>query len=149
MKRSAKNIIAFSGVAFISTCLFTGNVNAQMNERPWGFNTQNRASIAALIKQVEGSSSASTVTAGTSITNLICGGDGADASATGNSSCIILNNSDGVISVGQDAAGNQDANSETTETTNVEETINVDEVISALSGDSQDGNVETLSSLIE
>ena len=114
------------------------SANAQLDE-PWGFSGQNRASIAALIKQVEDGSNSGTVVSGTSgnIVNLVCGAD-ASSSATGNSSCIILNNSDADINLGQDSEGDQTATNE--ETTNVDETINtnveaIDDVLDTLSGD--------------
>lgn len=89
-----------------------------MVNQPWGFAQQNRASIAALIKQTEDRNETQSVTASAGgCDQLVCGKDG-DLSATGNNTCIIMNNSDGVIQIGQDAQGNQTATSsiETKET---------------------------------
>ena len=98
---------------------FSQSANAQMNNEAWGFKQQNRASIAALMQQVENSDSgravASTGLAG--YDQLVCGSDGA-SSATGNSTCIIMNNSDGAIQIGQDAQGDQDAVNTETSTVN-------------------------------
>ncbi len=138
MKQAIIKHLALYSVAIMSFFVFATDATAQMNETPWGFSSQNRASIASLIKQVEdadGSSVTSTATTG-SITNLICGGDSADASSAGNSICIIMNNSNGTITPMQENNGDQDSNSETTETTNVDETIYVDEILSTLNGDS-------------
>lgn len=91
--------------------------HAQMMNEPWSFTQQNRASIAALIKQTEDDENAVTATAAANgYDQLICGGDGA-SSATGNATCIIMNNSDGMIEIGQDAQGNQDANNSTATST--------------------------------
>lgn len=85
--------------------------HAQVNNQPWGFATQNRASIAALMKQTDDQNknrTATTVAAPGSYDQLVCGGDG-ESSARANATCIIMNNSDGVIHIGQDANGNQSA----------------------------------------
>ncbi len=90
--------------------------NAQQFNQAWGFTTQNRASIAALMQQVEKSEgTGNAVASGGGYDSLVCGGDGM-SSATGNSTCIILNNSDGSIQVGQDSQGNQES-SNTEDTT--------------------------------
>ncbi len=90
--------------------------NAQQFNQAWGFTTQNRASIAALMQQVEKSEgTGNAVVSGGGYDSLVCGGDGM-SSATGNSTCIILNNSDGTIQVGQDSRGNQES-SNTEDTT--------------------------------
>lgn len=139
-----KNVALYS-VAILSFCVFTPDANAQMNESPWGFNNQNRASIAALIQQVENADDANaTGTSAGSVVNLVCGGDGADASASGNSICIIMNNSDGIFDLDQDNNGDQDAYtySESTETTNVDETIYIEEVLETLSGDSENDGID-------
>ncbi len=145
MKKSVEKISILSGslyaVAFVfSLTVLPAMSYAQLDNNPWGFTGQNRASIAALMKQVEDeSSSRSNVVAsgGGDIVNLVCGAD-ATSSAKGNSSCIILNNSDAAIDLGQDSQGDQTATSE--ETTNVDETINtnveaIDDVLQTLNGD--------------
>lgn len=108
------------------------------NNNAWGFSPQNRASIASLMKQVEGGSSGVSGTSSGGSTTLICG-DGA-STAKGNASCIILNNSTGNIEIGQDSQGNQTASSETQTTTNVtehmqvENTIATDDILATLHG---------------
>lgn len=92
-----------------------------LNNNPWGFSPQNRASIAALIKQVEETPTAQSGYGYGGVTTMICGGDSSSA-AKGNASCILLNNSTGTIEIGQDSEGNQTATSDITETTNNTET---------------------------
>lgn len=91
--------------------LYCTTAHAQMINQPWGFTQQNRASIAALMKQTEDSRNATAATATPgSYDQLVCGGDDT-SSAAGNSTCIILNNSDGAIQIGQDTQGDQEATS--------------------------------------
>lgn len=107
----AKRIMPVIGIMGVAITL-ASPVNAQMENNPWNFQPQNRASVAALIRQVEKEkSSASALTqiaAPASYTNLTCGGD-SKPTASGNNTCIILNNSEGNIHVGQDSEGNQTA----------------------------------------
>lgn len=115
MNRLYKKDTALLSSIFMLSCLFSTNATAQMTDSPWSFNGQNRASIAALIQQVEEGSNSSSVTSSSdsgSTTTLVCGSNSSDSTATGNSVCIILNNSEGAISVGQDNTGIQDARSE-------------------------------------
>ncbi len=128
MEYKAKNIMSTAAIALLSTLFLSTPATAQMMEKPYSFSPQNRASIAALIRSVEegnssSSSSAQAVTGSTG-TTLVCGGSADSAGATGNSSCIILNNSTGEITTGQLSEGDQSATNETTETVNVEENIN-------------------------
>ncbi len=97
-----------------------------LNNTPWGFSNQNRASIAALMKQAEDSNSrgATAAQVGGDVTNLVCGNGANSSTATGNSACIIMNNSNGDISTGQDSTGDQTAENTSTDTTTVNETIN-------------------------
>lgn len=134
MKHTFKHIklVAFT---FILGTALSQTANAQMAEKPWGFEQQNRASIAALMKSVENNKANSSIATNqpSSSTTLICGSDGS-SSAKGTSSCIILNNSDGSILLDQDSNGNQTATAE--DTTNIQETINhgADDVLAALNG---------------
>ncbi len=127
MEYKAKNIMSTAAIALLSTLFLSTPADAQMMEKPYSFNPQNRASIAALIRSVEedgsSSSSAQAVTGSTG-TTLVCGGSADSAGATGNSSCIILNNSTGEITTSQLSEGDQSATNETTETVNVAENIN-------------------------
>jgi hypothetical protein len=103
-----------------------------MSSTPWGFSAQNRASIAALIRQVEGEGSSNTgfvSAAPTEITNLICGSDGS-SSAKGTGSCIILNNASAVIDLLQDSDG--DTTASTSETTSLGDTA--DTIVDVLEG---------------
>ncbi len=101
---------------------------AQLFNNAWSFSGQNRASIAALMKQVEGSANSGGVTSGAGATTPICGdaGGGADggaagaSSATGNSSCIIMNNSTGDIVIEQDSQGDQTSSNDQTLTQNLD-----------------------------
>lgn len=93
------------------------SAQAQMVNEPWGFQQQNRASIAALMRQTEEGDGAGVVAAPGSYDSLVCGSDGA-SSAKGNAICIIMNNSDGAIEIGQDSQGDQEATS--TENTAIE-----------------------------
>jgi hypothetical protein len=80
---------------------------AQMATQPWAFQPQNRASIAALMRQVESPSPVATTT----VTNMVCGSDG-ESSARGNSTCVILHNALGDIDVGQESNGDQTADAD-------------------------------------
>lgn len=109
-------IVALLLAIFFIALTFSKAASAQMSNEAWGFKQQNRASIAALMQQVENSNDSGAVTSSGSagFDQLVCGGDG-QSSATGNSTCIIMNNSNGAIELGQDVQGNQDAtNSENT-----------------------------------
>ncbi|PIR08465.1 hypothetical protein COV53_02840 [Candidatus Gottesmanbacteria bacterium CG11_big_fil_rev_8_21_14_0_20_37_11] len=103
-------ILALWAAFLLMILLFIRPAQAQMNNEAWGFKQQNRASIAALMQQVENKDSNNGAVTGAyaGYDQLVCGGDG-QSSATGNSTCIIMNNSDGAIQIGQDAQGSQDA----------------------------------------
>lgn len=130
MLHNKKNINKIFCMALIGTCL-ASPAFAQLINNAWSFSGQNRASIAALMKQVEDGGSGNVsggVVAGGGSTTLICGdaGGGADggaagaSGATGTSSCIILNNSDGAIEITQDSEGDQTANNTQEQTQNLE-----------------------------
>jgi len=126
-----KNIVFIASIAAVT--LEVTAAHAQMASQPWGFQPQNRASIAALIKQAE-DNNRTNVGATPSVTNLVCGSDG-KSSASGNSTCVILNNAAGEINVGQDSEGSQNANSSTSET-QVQAQSNSDAVLATLQGKS-------------
>ncbi len=135
MEQIERRYITLIALTLLSGTVFSQSAYAQMAERPWSFAQQNRASIAALMKSIEGSNSNSSATVSQSAgsTTLVCGSDG-DSSAQGTASCIILNNSTGSVMLDQDTEGSQTATSE--QTTNVEETINgADDVLAVLSGE--------------
>ena len=112
-----------AGLLLCSFCL-SSPASAQQSNQSWQFKNQNRASIAALMKQVEQQDEANNAVTQVpvGVDTLICGGDG-QSSATGNSTCIILNNSTGAIEIGQDANGSQTANNETSQSTNTEDEL--------------------------
>lgn len=85
-----------------------------MGNSPWGFAQEaSRASIAALIEsQKTGSGASASGTVNGAGYGNACGGGGT-AAATGNYTCIILNDSYAQISAGQDSMGNQVADSNT------------------------------------
>lgn len=121
MRHITGKTLLFIGSCFVFI-ISSWSAQAQMSSAPWGFAAQNRASIAALIRQVEGESSSnigSVSAAPTEITNLICGSDGS-SSAKGTGSCIILNNASAAIELLQDSEGDNTAS--TDDTTNIGET---------------------------
>lgn len=113
--------IACGIIGMASPCL------AQMANNPWGFTPQNRASVAALIRQVENENRVIGLQQG-SPSNLVCGSDG-KSSASGNTTCVILNNSTGQIEIGQESEGDQTATSTTTTQTHAS-----DDVLETLNG---------------
>lgn len=139
-------------VAILVLLAITATAQAQgLNNNAWSPGPQaNRASIAALMKQVEDGNGSSSGTAfvGTGsgdVTQLICGSSNgespaASSNAQANSSCIILNNSTGALNIDQSSEGDQSANAESTSTTTVDETINnaggAEEVLDVLAGNS-------------
>lgn len=108
--RKDMTVIIFWALALLVGCFWGSRAaNAQQFNQAWSFTSQNRASIAALMQQVEnGDGNGAAIAASPSYDSLVCGGGGA-STATGNSTCIILNKSDGLIQIGQDANGNQEA----------------------------------------
>lgn len=124
--------LAFFSALLAAAC-FVGACSAlaQTFQKPWGFTAQNRASIAALMRQTENQSATAVVaTPSTSVTNLVCGGGDA-SSALGNSTCVILSEATGDIRVGQDTAGDQSAS---TSAQNQLSGSGVDDVLAALAG---------------
>ncbi len=119
----------FVGGIFCLATIISSAAQAQSFKDPWGFAPQNRASIAAMIRQVEGEkkSSAAVVAGGTTI--LTCGKG--EASSEANSACIIMNNSDGILNVGQDSQGSQTSNNTKTQ---IQSTSRADEVLAELNG---------------
>lgn len=138
----------FAAVAAFLFAISTAHAQG-LNNNAWAPQASNRAAIAALMRQVEQDGSASNSGAlgyaGSSVTQLICGSNsgegtgGSSANAQANSSCIILNNSDGALNINQDSEGEQSADANSTETVNVDETINntgnADDVLAALEGE--------------
>ena len=120
-----KIMIAATGMLLCNLCL-SGSASAQQFNQSWQFKAQNRASIAALIKQVEQQEDANNAViqqAPGSYDTLLCGGGDGQSAATGNSTCIILNNSTGEIEIGQDADGSQTANNEASQNMNIDDEL--------------------------
>lgn len=118
MKNSALAIAILMGTMGISNI-----AHAQQYNQSWQFKGQNRASIAALMKQVEQESEASNAVVQQvpgSYDTLICGGGDGQSAATANSTCIILNNATGSIQIGQDSDGSQTANNSAEQNMNVD-----------------------------
>lgn len=107
-------------LALLTGCIYGSRAaDAQQFNQAWGFTAQNRASIAALMKQMDNEEKNADSQVGilggySGSDNLICGGDG-ESEATGNSTCIILNNATGNIEIDQDSEGGQTATSTTEE----------------------------------
>lgn len=104
----------------VGVSMTAGTAVAQMFEQPYSFQSRDRAGLAVYMKNLQESRSDNgTVAGGGDATYLVCGGPGGGATSTANSSCIILNNSDAALGIGQDSDGDQnsDSNVETTETT--------------------------------
>ncbi|NIA71785.1 hypothetical protein HBA54_24625 [Pelagibius litoralis] len=127
--------LVYAAFAVTLMAHLAGDASAQMNEQPWGFSARSGGSMAIFMKQVDAglldgnSGSGSAAVSGTT-TYLVCGGEGS-AGARGNSSCIILNNSDGALNLGQEAVGDQTAENNVTQTQN----NGADEVSEILDGD--------------
>lgn len=121
--------LSFCGVIVI--LLFESSlVQAQSFKDPWGFAPQNRASIAGMIRQVESEKKAGAVATDAGGTTILTCGKG-EASSEANSACIIMNNSDGILNVGQDSKGNQTSNNTKTQ---VQSSSNADAVLATLNG---------------
>lgn len=124
-KRTLSGRLLLAGFA-LATLVEAAPAAAQMSESPWQFRYRDRAGLAVVMKQAEDASSnsgglsggSSAVSADTTV--LVCGGESA-STATSNSSCIILNNATGDLSIGQDSLGDQNA-------TNAASTTSVDAV---------------------
>jgi hypothetical protein len=113
---------------------FTAPASAQMSPQPWSFATQNRAGIASMMKQTE--NPAATASAGSGDT-LICGGGTGQASATANSTCIILSQASGQIQLGQDSNGSQSSASSDGQTESLADSGGTDSILSTLSSPAQ------------
>ncbi|WP_420346718.1 hypothetical protein [Pelagibius sp.] len=142
MKRTVMRIAVDVLTVFVYTAFavafmarLAGDASAQMYEQPWGFAARSGGSMAIFMKQVDagmldGSAGSGAAAVAGTTTYLVCGGEGS-AGARGNSSCIILNNSDGAINTGQEAVGDQTAENTVTQTQN----NGADEVSEILEGD--------------
>lgn len=101
MNTISKTVIACLGVFGLAA-----PASAQMSEKAWDFKNQtNRAAIASLIYQVDNGQMDGSSAAGTGSANA-CGGGGT-STATGNYTCIIVNNSTAMIDALQDSTGDQ------------------------------------------
>lgn len=140
------------GSALVASTMTAGVASADdplMGKAPWNFTPQNRAAIAVAIKNAEDGNGGGGV-AGGGGTTVLCGGTsggaqgdastGAGASATANSTCVIVTNSDGaIVDVDQASDGDQSAgaqsDSKNTQASNSSGSI--DEVAAILGGKKQ------------
>ena len=114
--------------------LVAGSAAAQMSQKPYSFQARDRAGLAVYMKNLEesrnnSSNVSSTGSGSVDQTYLVCGGGSGGATSQANSSCVIINNSDAALGLGQDSQGNQDSGSSTNTTTN---TTTADEVSNIL-----------------
>lgn len=113
-----------------------------MGKAPWNFTPQNRAGIAVAMKNIEDPNSGGS--GGGSGTTIVCGGTsgaggtggtGSGSSATANSNCVIINNSDGaIVNTDQHSNGDQTSSSSAHSTT---KTGSIDDVSAILNGNKQ------------
>ncbi|MPY73813.1 MAG: hypothetical protein GEU87_06110 [Alphaproteobacteria bacterium] len=121
---------SFTAVVAAGACLVAGTAAAQMYEQPYSPQARDRAGLAVYMKNLkESRRSEVTASGGGDATYLVCGGSGGQSTATANSSCVILNNSDASLGIGQGSDGDQGANASTNSTTN---TTTADEVSNIL-----------------
>lgn len=119
--------LSLAALAFL-----TGSASAQQYTKPWGFQPQNRAQLAIIMRQIEeGGGSTGSGAAGSGSTTIVCGGGGSTAQA--NNTCIILNNADGMINTDQAATGEQTATSVESSSVNAD-SADADDILSVLSG---------------
>ncbi|MCG8547502.1 MAG: hypothetical protein MJE12_25170 [Alphaproteobacteria bacterium] len=107
--------------------LLASTATAQMLNEPRQFKQRDAAGIAFSLRQLRNSQSVTAAPGGDS-TILVCGGPGGGATSTANSSCIILNNSDSTLGIGQGSEGDQNSDSTidtTTNTTTADEVSNI------------------------
>lgn len=144
-QRLALGLVA--GSVFIAASSAAYADDPLMGKSPWNFTPQNRAAIAVAIKNIEDPASAGGGGAGT----IVCGGTsgasgqgatGSGASSTANSSCIIINNSDGAIVTNpqySDGNQNSDSSAETKSVTSggKKKSGSIDDVSAILYGNKQ------------
>jgi hypothetical protein len=111
-----------AAVAWSTLSPAPASAEAQFNS-PWAFSQTNRASIAVYMRQREDQKdllSAGAGGTGSTAQTFVCGSAGepkSGASALGNSTCIILNNADGQVTIDQDSLGDQGASATSDSTT--------------------------------
>lgn len=115
-------LMVAAGAATILTLAAPQAVDAQLFEDPVDLGGQrNGAAIAQMIERIEERDESGATGAanggGTSVesTTVLCGGGGSDgtsSSATSNRNCIILNEANGEVQVGQDSQGDQAADAD-------------------------------------
>jgi hypothetical protein len=121
MSERVSHVLAAAGAAVLLASAGPQVAMAQQFTDPVDIGGQrNGAAIAQMIERVEerdetsgvaGSGGSTTVES----TTVLCGGggrDGTSSSATSNRNCIILNDANGEVQVGQDSAGDQTADAD-------------------------------------
>lgn len=115
------HVLAAAGAAVLLASAAPQLANAQQFTDPVDIGGQrNGAAIAQMIERVEERDETSGVAGsggGTTVesTTVLCGGggrEGTSSSATSNRNCIILNDANGEVQVGQDSAGDQTADAD-------------------------------------
>lgn len=148
MKKLGFGLIASAVAAMAVMSQETAVADPLFGKEPWDFTPQNRAAIAVAIKNIEDPGSGGS---GSGAGTIVCGGTsgasgdgatGSGSSATANSSCIIINNSDGaIVNNDQTSIGDQDAESTTITQSNSlsssKKNGSIDEVADILSGHKQ------------
>ena len=142
MKKLVLNAM-LAGAAVASSLSFAPAAYADPlgGKEPWSFTPQNRPALAVAIKNIadpgSGGSGAGTIVCGGTSGASGQGATGSGASATANSSCIIINNSDGaIVQSDQQSHGNQSSNSSASSTTN-NHGGSIDDVSAILQGNKQ------------
>jgi hypothetical protein len=136
-KNITRKILLCCALTLMLCAELSASASAQMSPQPWGFAQQNRASIAALMKQTENPTAATSAGSGDT---LICGGGTGQASATANSTCIILSQASGQIQLGQDSNGSQSSASSDSTTQSQADSGGADSVLTTLSNPAQPAN---------
>ena len=143
MRKLAIGLMTCAGLA--APALLSGAAVADPlgGKEPWNFTPQNRGALAIAIKNVEDGKGAGGDGTGGG-TTIVCGGtsgasgDGATgtaAKAQANSTCVIVNNSDGaIVDVDQTSVGNQSAEAETETSNSSGPSGSIDEVAAVLAG---------------
>ena len=118
IENSRRALIAAIGLGALALANTARAEELLMGNQPWSFQAQNRAGIAAMMVQKDNGTLGGSTTSSSSGGGNSCGGSAGNASATGNYTCIILNESTADISALQHENGDQGATSTTSATAN-------------------------------
>jgi hypothetical protein len=119
MSERVSHVLAAAGAVVLLASAAPQLANAQQFTDPVDIGGQrNGAAIAQMIERTEergGISGASANGGSVESTTVLCGGggrDGTSSSATSNRNCIILNDANGEVQVGQESSGDQTADAD-------------------------------------